>query len=63
MMSKYKVWECKIVVRDDVELPDGFDLPPRVAAIVAVEQAGISVISCFSGWGGELDETEEKILG
>ena len=62
-MSKYKVWECKIVVPGDAELPDGFDQPPRVAAIVAVTLAGVEVISCFSGWGGELDEVEEKILG
>jgi hypothetical protein len=60
MMSKYKVWECKIVVPADAVV---LDSPPRIAAIVAVELAGVKVVSCFSGWAGELDEHEKSILG
>ena len=59
---KYKVWECKIVVSEDLELPDGFDSPPRLAAIEAVERAGFAVIDCFSGWGGTLTDTEKDIV-
>ena len=58
----YRVWECKIVVRDDVELPDGFDFPPRRAAIDAVTDRGIGVVSCFSGWHGELLASERNLL-
>ncbi len=61
-MSKYKVWVCKIVVSGDAKLPDGFDGPPRLAAIQAVESAGIVVWDCFSGWGGILTETQEKLV-
>lgn len=59
-MGDYKVWECKIVVPADAALPDGFDLPPRLAAKRAVLQAGINVISCFSGWGGTLTDAERQ---
>ena len=63
-MSKktYKVWDCKIVVSNDAELPSGFDSPPRSAATDAVEKAGITVLSCFSGWGGTLTEVEAGIV-
>ena len=47
---------------NDVELPDGFDSPPRSAAIFAVEKAGITVLSCFSGWGGTLTKIEAEIV-
>ena len=59
---EYRVWECKIVVPADKELPLGFDAPPRRAAIEAVEKAGFEVISCFSGWGGSLDDLEKTIV-
>jgi hypothetical protein len=58
----YKIWECKIVVTEDSDLPDGFDAPPRRAAIKAVEKAGITVIDCFSGWGGSLTDVEKVIV-
>jgi hypothetical protein len=61
-MKNYKVWSCKIVVLADEELPDGFDSPPRRAAIKAVEDAGISVLSCFSGWGGKLSGAEKQLI-
>jgi len=58
----YRIWECKIVVLGERELPDGFDSPPRRAAIEAVEKHGIEVISCFSGWGGRLTKTEKEMV-
>ena len=59
---KYQVWDCKIVVPKDVDLPMGFDAPPRRAAVMAVEDAGIPVFACFSGWGGSLNDIELEIL-
>ncbi len=59
--KKVKVWTCKIVV-PDVDLPAGFDSPPRMAAQAAIEAAGIEVLMNSSGWGGELDEYDEKAL-
>lgn len=61
-MKKYKVWDCKIVVPIDIELPDGFDAPPRTAAIKAVEEAGIEVLTCLSGWGGTLSDLEKDVV-
>lgn len=64
-MSKYKVWECKIVVKDDAEFPpeiNGFDSVPRRVAIEAVEKHGIEVLDCFSGWGGSLSEIQEHLV-
>lgn len=61
--SKYRVWECKIVVPYDTILPNGFDNPPRCAAVQAVEDVtGVPVLSCFSGWGGELTEDEAACM-
>lgn len=60
--GNYKVWDCKIVVPADAELPPGFDQPPRSAAIAAVEAAGIEVIGCSSGWGGSLSDLEEELM-
>ena len=57
----YKIWECKIVVPFAIELPEGFDSPPRRAAIEAVEEEGFPVIACFSGWGGKLTKIEKEI--
>ena len=60
--KKYHIWYCKIAVSGDTELPNGFDAPPRSAAQLAIENAGIEVLGCFSGWAGKLDETEAKVL-
>ena len=57
----FKVWNCKIVVSGDAELPPGFDYPPRRAAINAVEEE-TKIISCFSGWGGSLTKSESNIV-
>ena len=59
---KYKVWECKIVVSGDIDQPNGFDSPPRMAAISAIEDKGIEVLHCLSGWGGKLTEIEKEII-
>ena len=58
----YKVWDCKIVVSDNTEIPDGFDFPPRRAAISTIEAAGIKVLACFSGWDGELTKVEKQLV-
>jgi len=60
MNKKFKVWDCKILVPIDSELPSGFDSPPRQAAIKAVEAANIEVLACASGWGGTLTAEEQK---
>ena len=59
---KYKVWFCKIAVPADAELPRGFDWPPRTAACEAIENSGIEVVACFSGWGGKLSEGEIAVI-
>ncbi len=61
-MSKYKVWKCKIIVPIDTKLPKGFDLPPRQAAMEAIEEVGIEIFACFSGWGGSLSKAELEVL-
>ena len=55
-----KVWTCKVVVSGDAELPPGFDSPPRRACIKAVEDAGIEVLGCSSGWHGSISQMEEE---
>jgi len=47
-MKKY--WVCIIEV-DEEKLPDGFDFVPRRGAIDAIEDKGIEVKECWSGWG------------
>ena len=61
-MARFRVWECKIVVAGDTEIPDEFDHPPRYAAISAIGAHDIEVLSCFSGWGGTLTETQLEIV-
>lgn len=60
--DKYQIWDCKIVVPADAKLPNGFDWPPRQAAIAAVEAAGIEVIGCSSGWGGRISKRDERFM-
>ena len=59
-MKEFQVWTCKIIVPVNSELPNGFDAPPRTAAIEAVEKAGVKVIACASGWGGTLTKEEQE---
>ena len=58
--KKIHVWTCKLVVFAD-DLPDGFDLPPRMAAETAIAEVG-NVIMNRAGWGGELDEFDREYL-
>lgn len=60
--TKFKVWECKIVVPFEAELPPYFDGPPRCAAEQAVTDAGIEVVAVLSGWGGSLTEIELDVI-
>ena len=55
--EKYQVWTCKIIV-PNVDLPDGFDFPPRMAAQNAIESAGIPVLLNSSGWGGTATQSD-----
>ena len=36
-MKKFNIWDCKILVPINSELPGGFEAPPRTAAIDAIE--------------------------
>ena len=59
-----KVWECKVVLPDDAELPDGADQPMREAVRGAVEKmTGRLPTDIFSGWGGCLTAVELEIVG
>jgi hypothetical protein len=56
-----KVWECKIGFAEDVDLPQGADLPLREA----VAEAFVRLFKkqpdfCFSGWGGKLTPAERE---
>lgn len=50
------------IVPIDAELPRGFDSPPRRAAIEAVEEAGLEVVTCSSGWGGRSTDEDEALI-
>jgi hypothetical protein len=58
---KYRVWECKLVIPFDTEVPSEFDAVPRRAAINAVAPHA-QILVCFSGWGGKLTESEQQIV-
>ena len=58
-----RVWECKVVLPDDTELPDGADLPMRDAVRSACEKmTGHWPRTIFSGWGGSLTEIEKSVM-
>ena len=58
-----KIWNCKIGEVVDGSLPSGADSPMRQAVEAAYrELTGKDPEFCFSGWAGELDETERKIV-
>jgi len=62
-MLQVKIWECKIgfALRD--KLPSGADAPLRQAVQKAFRDlVGKDAEFCFSGWGGELTETEKDVL-
>ena len=58
-----RVWDCKVGVLGELELPGGADGPMRHA----VEDAFFKVTGrhahfMFSGWGGKLDEEELAVI-
>ena len=58
----YQVWECKLVIPSDIELPSGFDATPRSAVQIAIENKDIPILALFSGWGGALSESERIVV-
>lgn len=57
-----RIWDCKIGGDID-DLSDGADAPMREAVKRAFKElTGKDMEFCFSGWGGELDEIERKVL-
>jgi hypothetical protein len=57
------IWTCKIVGQMRGPLPPGADYPLRMAVQSAFRQVtGVEEELNFSGWGGELDSTERRIL-
>jgi len=61
--NRMKVWECKLVLSDEAELPDGADFPMRQALRIACEEmTGQLPIDIFSGWAGSLTEIEKKVM-
>ena len=58
-----KVWQCKLVLPEDANLPDGADLPMRQALQSACEElTGQQPIDIFSGWGGKLTKIEQRLV-
>lgn len=63
--EKYRVWECKLYVPADVELPLAADSPMRrgVTAtfqkMMGADDIGYDI---FSGWGGSVDECEMAVI-
>lgn len=49
--NKSKYWMCIIELDKASTLPTGFDSPPRLAAVSAVEKKRFKVKDCWSGWG------------
>jgi len=57
-----KIWVCKIGDADGTALPEGSDLPMRQAVEEEYRHlTGKEPDFCFSGWGGELNEVEQKV--
>ena len=58
---KEKIWVCIIKVNRK-NLPEmGFDSVPRRGAINAIENKGVKVKNCWSGWGCS-EETFDEIM-
>jgi len=58
-----RVWQCKVVLPDDIELPDGADSPMREAVRSACEEmTGRLPTDIFSGWDGSLTEIEQRFV-
>lgn len=58
-----KTWSCKIGEVDEALLPDGADLPIRLAVAEAYERiTGQPATFLFSGWGERLTYTEREVV-
>lgn len=57
-----RVWTCKVVIREDVDLPLGADLPMRAGVRAALQHMGFSEDAMFSGWGGEATPVEIAVM-
>lgn len=58
-----KIWYCKIGEVDESAVPPGGDAPMRDAVERAfLEVTGQDSQFTFSGWGGELDESERAVV-
>ena len=63
METKYRVWDCKVGCEEPLALEDGSDLPMRHAVREAFKNVtGIEPEFLFSGWGGELTESEAAVV-
>lgn len=62
-MTGSGIWECKIGEADRERLPEGCDYPMRQAVRRAYwELTGQEPQFIFSGWGGELTDSEKAAL-
>lgn len=58
-----KVWECKIGMIGNDDIPRGADAPFRAAVERAFkEMFGRESDFCFSGWGAELTDGELRVI-
>jgi len=56
-------WHCEIIIEDGgLELPPGFDFPPRRAAENVMECHGFEIILNASGWGQEIEDEERESI-
>ena len=63
MTREAKIWTCKIGEVPSAALPDGADAPMRDAVARAYAAVtGEEPLFIFSGWGGELDESERAVV-
>ncbi len=61
-MKDYSCWFCKIGPKPD-GLSNGSDTPMREAVLIAYKElTGKTADFCFSGWGSELSEAEQRVI-
>lgn len=56
--NDFDVWHCKLVIPKADKHDRPTDSIPRFALINACEEEYGRVVSCFSGWGGSLTNSE-----
>ncbi len=61
--GEMRIWNCKIGEVDMKYLPDGADFPMRQAIKAAYREiTGQDPQFLFSGWAGQLDDSEREYL-